>query len=267
LTGDLYVADVGQNCWEEINWVPAASSGGENYGWRQMEGDKCYAADAPGGCDPSGEICSGSPSCYDPDLVHPVLSYAHGAACAVSGGHVYRGCRMPAYFYSDFCAGFVRTLRMVDGAATNPQDFTLQVRPDGSHFVNVSSLGVDGLGEIYLTEYFGTVWKFGPQFPDLEVSARGAAEMLRLSKTGDWTWEDLFRSTDIPVGLYRVYRGFLGGPYSCAYHSTSPKWPAGGDPVNPAAGRLLTYVVTAVDGSGQETKTGTAGSFTTATCP
>lgn len=268
LTGDLYIADVGQDCWEEINWSASASLGGENYGWRQMEGNSCYSGD---GCDPSGVICPGAPSCYDRSLVHPVLTYAHIPGCAVTGGYVYRGCRMPAfrgtYFYADVCAGFVRTFRMVDGAATDPQDVTLQLRPDGSQFVNVTSFGVDGLGEHYLTEYFGTVWKFAPRLADLEVSGRGAAEMLRLAKTGDWTWEDLFRATDVPVAQYRVYRGSVGGQYSCVFKAATPKWPAGGDPAVPLPSGLWTYVVSASSTSGLETKRGTSGFFNPSTCP
>ena len=267
-TGDLYIADVGQDCWEEIDWAPGSSLGGENYGWRQMEGNSCYSGD---GCDPSGVICAGAPSCYDRSLVHPVLAYAHIPGCAVTGGYVYRGCRMPAfrgaYFYGDVCAGFVHTFRMVGGVVTDPQDLTLQLRPDGSQFINVTSFGVDGLGEPYLTEYFGTVWKFAPQFADLEVSGRGAADMLRLSKTGDWTWEDLFRATDVAVAQYRVYRSTQGAQYSCAFRTATPTWPAGGDLASPQPGRLWTYVVTAVNASGLETKRGTPGLFNPSTCP
>jgi glucose/arabinose dehydrogenase len=268
LTGDLYIADVGQDCWEEIDWSPGGSPGGENYGWRQMEGNACYSE---AGCNSSGVICAGSPSCYDPSLVHPVLTYAHDPGCAVTGGYVYRGCRMPAfrgrYFFADVCAGFVRTFRMVGGAVAAPQDLTRQLRPDGSHFVNVTSFGVDGLGEQYLTEYFGTVWKLAPRIPDLEVSARGAADMLRLAKTGDWTWEDLFHATDVPVMLYRVYRGTPNGLFSCVFHATTPRWPSGGDAAVPAPGQLFAYVVTAIDPSGQETKPGATGTFDASTCP
>lgn len=178
---------------------------------------------------------------------------------------------MPAfrgtYFYADLCAGFVRTFRMVGGVLTDPRDVTLQLRPDGTPFVNVTSFGVDGIGEQYLTEYVGTVWKFAPRVQDLEVSARGAADMLHLAKSGDWTWEDLFHTADVPVAQYRVYRATAGAQYACVLRTATPKWPAGGDPAVPPAGRLWTYVVTAVDASGRETKPGTAGAFNSSTCP
>lgn len=264
--GDLYIADVGEDCWEEVDWVPGTSHGGENYGWRQMEGLACYDGLT---CDPVGVICGGSPPCHDPSITLPVLTYGHGATCAITGGNVYRGCRMPAirgrYFYSDLCAGFVQTFRLVGGAATDQQDITTQVH--GGPFSSVTSYGVDALGEQYIAEFGGNVWKLAPPFADLEVAGRGAADMLKLDKTGDWTWEDLFVSTDVPVTTYRVYRGTPGGLYACVFHATTPSWPAGGDVAIPLPGQLFSYVVTAVDATGQETKTGTAGLFNPATCP
>ncbi len=98
-TGDLYIADVGQNEWEEVNFQPNTSPGGENYGWRILEGNHCY--------NPSSGCVA--PSSY----VAPVLEYAHGAndvnGCSVTGGFVYRGINYPSmqgvYFYGDFCSG------------------------------------------------------------------------------------------------------------------------------------------------------------------
>lgn len=270
LSGDMYIADVGQDCWEEINWAPGTSRGGENYGWRQMEGNQCYSASSAD-CTPSGVICAGSPSCYDSSLVLPVVTYPHVPGCAVSGGYAYRGCRLPSlrgtYFYGDLCAGFVRTFRITGGLVADPEDLTLELRPDGSTFVNLTSFGVDGLGEQYVAEYFGTVWKMAPAFPDLEVSRGGAADALRLSKTGDWTWEDLFRTTDVPVTQYRVYRATAGSSYSCVFRGTTPKWPAGGDPAFPSSGQLYKYLVTATNTAGQETKPGGTGTFNPSTCP
>jgi hypothetical protein len=90
---------------------------------------------------------------------------------------------------------------------------------------------------------------------------------LILSKTGAWTWEDLFQSTDVAVSFYRVYRGAVGGAYSCAFKAATPSWPAGGDVAVPPIGQFYAYVVTAVNASGQETKPGTVGTFNPATCP
>ena len=272
-TGDLYVADVGQRCWEEVNWVAGGTAGGDNYGWRQMEGLHCYNPAQTFTCAPSGAACAGSPPCNDASIKRPVVEYQHSAfgECAITGGYAYRGCRMPSYrgtyFYGDYCAGFVRTFRMSGGVATNPQDVTGQVDPGDTLAGSLSSFGVDAQGELYAVSDNGFVRKIVPPFADLEVSGRGAADALRLAKTGDWTWEDLFLATDVPVASYRVYRGALGGAYSCVFKATSPKWPSGGDATNPAVGQLFAYVVSAVDGAGAETKTGTTGTFNAATCP
>ena len=273
LTGDLYVADVGQNCWEEVNWVPGTSVGGENYGWRQMEGLHCYNPSQTFTCNPSGATCAGSPPCNDISITRPVLNYPQSGLteCAVTGGYAYRGCRMAnyrgTYFYGDYCAAFVKTFRMSGGIATNPQTVTAQVDPMGWLTSGLSSFGVDGLGELYAVALGGLVMKLVPPFGDLEVSARRAADALILDKTGDWTWENLFLATDVPVSFYRVYRGSVGGAYTCVFKATTPKWPSGGDAQNPASGQLFAYVVRAVDGAGVETAAGTTGTFNAGTCP
>jgi glucose/arabinose dehydrogenase len=271
LTGDLYVGDVGEACWEEISWVAGTSTGGENYGWRQMEGLNCYNPSQTGTCTPPGATCAGSPPCNDPSITDPVVAFAHAGQCAVTGGYAYRGCRMPnfrgTYFYGDFCAGFVKTIQMSGGLALNPQDVTGQVDPGGTLQFNFSSFGVDAQGEIYTVGLNGSVRKLVPPFPDLEVSAAGAAALLRLDKTGDWTWEDMFLATDVPVSFYRVYRGSVNGAYSCVFKATTPKWTLGGDATNPASGQLFAYVVSAVNASGVESKRGTTGTFNSGTCP
>jgi len=271
-TGDLYVADVGEGCWEEVNWT-ASGVGGLNYGWRVMEGTHCFNLADLTTCTPAGAICAGSPPCDDPGITLPVVEYQHSApnGCAIVGGYVYRGCKMPAwagaYFYSDFCSGFVRTFTMSGGAPTNPQDVTTQVDPSGTFHYLVGSFGQDAQGELYIALLNGQVKKLVPAFPSLEVSGPGSANQFRLSKLGDWTWEDLYLATDVPVNLYRVYRGSLGGAYSCVFKATSPKWPGGGDPAVPAAGQLFAYVVSAVNAAAQETQPGTTGTFNAATCP
>ena len=272
-TGDLYIADVGQNCWEEINWTPSTSSGGENYGWRQMEGLHCYNPAQTSTCTPVGAVCGASPACNDASLSLPVVEYGHTGAgeCSITGGYAYRGCRMPiyrgAYFYGDYCAGFVRTLRMSGGVATDLQNVTAQVDPGGTLVGVLSSFGVDGQGELYVLNYGGSVRKVVPPFTDLEVSGRGAADQLRLGKASDWTWEDLHAATDVPVGFYRVYRGTIGGAYACVFKATTPSWPSPGDATDPVAGQLFAYVVSAVSASGLESVTGTAGTFDATTCP
>ena len=95
ITGDLYIADVGQLKWEEIDWQPAASSGGENYGWLCLEGNHCTID------------CGTEPDCDCPS-VPPIHEYPHTEGCSITGGEVYHGCAIPdlagTYFFADFCS-------------------------------------------------------------------------------------------------------------------------------------------------------------------
>ena len=111
-TQDLYIADVGQNRIEEIN-VAAFGEAGVNYGWVTMEGTECFNAAS---CDTSG-------------LTLPVHEYTHDEGCSVTGGYVYRGPSIPSvvghYFYSDFCAGWIRSFRFDGTAATDHVEWDL----------------------------------------------------------------------------------------------------------------------------------------------
>ncbi|PYP22686.1 MAG: hypothetical protein DMD53_01760 [Gemmatimonadetes bacterium] len=137
--GLLYVADVGQNLWEEID-VVAAGRGGLNYGWNVMEGAHCYA----------------EPGCKGDGLVLPALEYGHADGCAIIGGFTYRGRASPAlvgqYFYSDYCRGWLRSLTYDNGRVTSRTLW--DVRSLGS----VMSFGVDGAGEIYVLSDNGKVY-------------------------------------------------------------------------------------------------------------
>src|SRR3989454_1684896 len=160
-TGDLYIADVGQNLFEEIDFVPAASlTSGLNYGWNIMEGLHCF-----------NTANFGNPlsTCTMTGLTLPILDYchstsqngctgaerAHPTGCSITGGFVYRGCRMPdlrgRYFYSDFCSGFIRSLSGGDPATA--QDHTAALFPGGT--LNVSSFGLDARGELYVVHRGG----------------------------------------------------------------------------------------------------------------
>ncbi|HWP35876.1 MAG TPA: PQQ-dependent sugar dehydrogenase [Thermodesulfobacteriota bacterium] len=147
LTGDLYIGDVGQNALEEIDVAPAPLAGGRNYGWADMEGTICRAA---AGCDGRG-------------FVPPVLVYELGqGTCAVVGGHVYRGRAIPAlqgvYFYSDFCAGWVRSFRYEDGRAADQREWPT-LAPRG----RVTSFGEDAAGELYLVVSDGRILRIVPR--------------------------------------------------------------------------------------------------------
>ncbi len=147
-TGDLYIGDVGQNLWEELDWSPAAEGAGRgvNYGWKVMEGRHCYEEDT---CDQTG-------------LTLPVVEYGHDIGCSVTGGYVYRGAAIPElqghYFYADFCGGFVRSFRVEAGAAVDEFDWPT-LRPGGQ----ISSFGEDAAGELYVIIAEGRVFKIVPQ--------------------------------------------------------------------------------------------------------
>jgi glucose/arabinose dehydrogenase len=144
-TGDLYLADVGQNAYEELNFQSAASAGGENYGWRVMEGLHCFSPQA--GCDQAG-------------LVLPVAEYSHAeGGCSVSGGYVYRGSKYPAlqgaYFFGDYCSGKIWSLqREGDGWQMNN-------RLESG--VRISSFGEDVNGELYVIDHGGAVYQLVAQ--------------------------------------------------------------------------------------------------------
>ena len=135
----LYIADVGQGAWEEVDVVDPAR-GGVNYGWNQTEGNHCYTS----GC---------NTALYEP----AILEYDHSEGCSITGGFVYRGQAMPglrgAYFYSDYCSGWVRSFRFSNGAATAKQTWSL-----GS-LGNILSYGEDAAGELYILSSNGTVYK------------------------------------------------------------------------------------------------------------
>ena len=267
--GDLYIADVGQICFEEVNVLSAAMQPGANLGWRRMEATHCYEP-TTGLCDPPSIACPGVPACHDPALLLPVLEYDHDAGCSVTGGPVYRGCQMPdwrgTYFYGDFCAAFVRSFRMVGGVPQQQADHTALLDPGGTLMFGLSSFGLDAQGEMYLVDRDGTVLRIGPRFIDLEVSAPGDATPLRLDPAG-MAWGDLAFATMRPVNRYRVYRGTPGGPFHCRFSGSTPVW-AGGDPAIPPPGQYFAYVVTAVSPTGEETRPGIAASaLLLDTCP
>jgi cysteine-rich repeat protein len=153
-SGDLYIGDVGQSAWEEIDVQPAASAGGENYGWDVFEGTHCHEPTPP------AVECPADPVGF----TMPVLEYGHDEGCSVTGGFVYRGCALPdlrgTYFYSDLCGAFIRTFRGVaDGVALEPGDRTPEL---GDGLAHVVSFGEDARGELYIVDYDGVVYEIVP---------------------------------------------------------------------------------------------------------
>jgi glucose/arabinose dehydrogenase len=138
LTGDLYIADVGQNVYEEVNVQPAGDRGGNNYGWPIMEGLHCFPANRD--CDRNG-------------LTLPVAEYDHAQGCSVTGGYVYRGQTYPflngVYLFGDYCSGRIWGMAR-EGTAGNWQVSLL-----AQTGVRLSSFGEDETGELYLVDIVG----------------------------------------------------------------------------------------------------------------
>jgi glucose/arabinose dehydrogenase len=140
-TGNLWIGDVGQGNWEEVDYRNAARVGLlANYGWSRYEGKSVY--------DPA------KPLVHKGDLISPVALYSHaGGACSITGGYVYRGSAVPSaqgrYFYGDFCSGTIWSFKAGNGRLSAP-------RVEGK-IDQLSSFGEDGNGELYATSLSGTV--------------------------------------------------------------------------------------------------------------
>lgn len=137
-TGDLYIGDVGASNWEEIDFLPAGSPGGANFGWDHREGAHDYEGGGPEG------------------MIDPVAEYSHPeGGCSVTGGYVYRG-SMPEwngiYLYADYCTGMIWGLLQVDGGWQTQLLFDMQV--------TITSFGQDGSGELYLASDNGGIYRF-----------------------------------------------------------------------------------------------------------
>jgi len=142
-THDLWIADVGQDSWEEVDFQPASGRGGDNYGWNRMEGTHSYNGGTP-------------PANYH----GPVYEYSHGGGnCSVTGGYVYRGSRIRnlvgAYLFGDFCTGRLEAFDMHNGRAADHRFLGPQVN-------QLSSFGQDASGELYVLSLDGPVYRVDP---------------------------------------------------------------------------------------------------------
>ena len=144
-TGDLFIADVGQFDWEEINFQPASSGGGENYGWLEAEGDHCIHGRAECGMD---------------RFAAPIIEYDHeDGSCSVTGGYVYRGQQFSEltgqYFFSDFCSGLVWA-SFANG--TGEWETAVVAETD----LSPTSFGEDVHGELYILSRTGEIYQLTP---------------------------------------------------------------------------------------------------------
>jgi glucose/arabinose dehydrogenase len=156
-TGALWIADVGQNEFEEVDVMTPAmlrASTPPNFGWNVMESLHCFAR----------------PLCDAKAYVAPVVEYDHGEGCSITGGFVYRGRALPRldglYFYADYCTALVRSVRpQADGATvTDIWDWRAALDPK-EQLADLSSFGEDADGELYLLSLGGDVYKFVPAAP------------------------------------------------------------------------------------------------------
>jgi glucose/arabinose dehydrogenase len=143
-TGDLYIADVGQNQWEEIDFQSADSAGGLNYGWRCMEATHQNISQTP--CSDPG---------YADQFIGPVAEYSHQMGQSITGGYVYRGNDFPflngIYFYGDFSSGRIWSIQLQDRQSQTWSEAQLELETG----INISSFGEDENGEIFLADYYG----------------------------------------------------------------------------------------------------------------
>ena len=141
-TGDFYIADVGQNQYEEVNFEPAGSPGGLNYGWNIIEGLHAYSGAA-----------------FPENAVMPIAEYNHSLGCSITGGYVYRGEAIPdlqgVYLYSDFCTGRIWAAYRDESGAWQSDLFIETGK-------QVSSFGEDEDGELYLVDYSGALYRIVP---------------------------------------------------------------------------------------------------------
>lgn len=224
VTGDLWIGDVGQNCWEEIDFQPASSAGGQNYGWNITEGTHCFVANGP--CNPVG--------CNFAGITLPIKDYSHsqdGFSCSVTGGYVYRGNVMPilqgTYFYADFCSAQIYSFRYNGVSISELTNRTAELAPGGGQAIgSPAAFGEDGFGELYIvdrTSTTGEIYKIIPRpaYVGVDVPASSGAG-LQLSAPvpnpfGDATRFDLRADAgaDVHVTVYdaagRLVRSLFEG--------------------------------------------------------
>lgn len=141
----IYIADVGHADQEEVDVVTIDEGGGYNFGWSDMEGTRCFHQQ----------------DCNPDEYTSPVLTYTHEEGLSITGGFVYRGDEIPeldgTYFYSDWVSQWIRSFKYVDGQVTEEKDWTEDL---GGKVGSITSFGLDGHGELYVTTYEGAVYKF-----------------------------------------------------------------------------------------------------------
>lgn len=244
LTGDLYVGDVGQNNWEEIDIIPPGD-GGHNLGWKIMEGNACFST--------SGCAAIGAPPCNSPLFLDPIYVYGHsspfGGSCSVTGGEVYRGQMIPelfgTYYFADYCSNVILSFELVGGAMTNQTNRTSELAPGGGMSINqITSFGVDGDGEILICDQGGEIYRIvaqsQPALNDCDSNGKEDALEITMNPSLDMngnnvldSCENLCGFTQYGVGVSPVNSIGLNGSGS-AQPGTVAALTATSVPSNPA---------------------------------
>ena len=171
-TGDLYIGDVGQATWEEVDFQAAGTPGGENFGWRCREGAHPY---------------SSLPPCNDPNFLatlrDPITEYSHSEGYSITGGFVYNGSAYPSmqgyYFFADYVTGTVYSIKKL---TANPLTWSARVLELDTNF-NISCFGMSQNGEIYLCDYFGgKIWHL--------TDASAPSDLTQSRKFPNTKWAD-----------------------------------------------------------------------------
>jgi glucose/arabinose dehydrogenase len=211
-TGELYVGDVGQGVWEEIDIVTR----GGNYGWRVLEGKHCT------GNDPA--LCTAASPCDVNGYACPIFEYDHSAGrCSITGGYVYRGARSTVpvglYIFADYCTGEIWQLNPPDGAGNRTRTLLADTA------FNITSFGEDEAGEIYVVAQSGTVARLTGSPPPADCSfsisqagqffpLEGGEGVIDLATTsGDCAWA---AATNVNWITLSTTTGVGGGPFSFA---------------------------------------------------
>jgi glucose/arabinose dehydrogenase len=246
VTGDLWIGDVGQNAWEEVDFQPRSSPGGENYGWARMEGLHCYPPTA---------------SCRPDTLVLPVAEYDHGSGrCSITGGRVYRGSAIPwlagTYFYADFCSAQIFSLRYDGVAVSDGMERTAELAPTeiGAYIDAVTAIAEDGFGELYIVDHGGEIFQIVDRDTTAPSPAGGPA--LSIQGVAPNPFQNLThfavgmpRSGPLEVAIYsaagRLVRRLAGGQAAAGSH------PLAWDGTDDAGTRVPSgvYIVRARSGS------------------
>jgi glucose/arabinose dehydrogenase len=204
LTGDLYIADVGQSQREEIDFQPASSRGGENYGWRVMEGTRC-------------NIPNDALPCNDPSFTPPIHEYSHTGApdggSSITGGYVYRGPiaqLQGTYFFADYVSNQIWSFRFDGVNKTDFMNRTAELSADVGSIQSISSFGEDGAGNLYIVSLDGEVFEIvckstqsGDFDGDCDIDLSDFALFARawLTNSSDAQWNGLYDISEPKDGI------------------------------------------------------------------